>query len=166
MSNDTTSVENTLRAQLWASFKNRAMVYLEVFRVLAEEFGEERAAELLKKAIYRRGCAIGRQFERFGPGDLEGLKDAFLATLPDGGKVFDPQVLACDDERLELQLRRCPLKEAWHEAGLGEAEVARMCEIAGVVDNGTFESAGFRLRSETWQPGRSGCCHLFIEKGV
>jgi hypothetical protein len=160
------SDENTLRSQLWASFKNRAMVYLEVYRVLEEELGAERAAALLKKAIYRRGCEIGRQFERFGPGDLAGLKGAFLGILPDDGKVFEPEVIACDDSRLEIQLCRCPLKEAWQEAGLDEAQVARMCEIAGVVDNGTFEAAGFRFRSETWQPGRSGCCHLFIEKGV
>ena len=160
------SDENTLRAQLWASFKNRAMLYLDMYRVLEEEFGAQRAAELMKKAIYRRGRAIGAQFSRFGPGDLAGLRDAFLAFIPDGGKVFDPQVIGCDDEQLEIQLRRCPLKEAWQEAGLSEGEVARMCEIAGVVDNGTFESAGFRFRSETWQPGRSGCCHLFIEKGV
>jgi hypothetical protein len=160
------SDENTLRSQLWASFKNRAMVYLEVYRVLEEELGAERAAALLKKAIYRRGCEIGRQFERFGPGDLAGLKEAFLGILPDDGKVFEPEVIACDDSRLEIQLCRCPLKEAWQEAGLDEAQVARMCEIAGVVDNGTFEAAGFRFRSETWRPGRSGCCHLFIEKGV
>jgi hypothetical protein len=160
------SDENTLRSQLWASFKNRAMVYLEMYRVLDEEFGAQRAAELLKRAIYRRGCDIGRQFERFAPGDLPGLKQAFLDIIPDGGRVFEPEVVACDDARLEIRLCRCPLKEAWQEAGLSEAQVALMCEIAGVVDNGTFEAAGFRLRSETWQPGRSGCCHLFIEKGV
>ncbi len=160
------SDENTLRSQLWASFKSRALVYLEMYRVLDEELGEHRATELLKKAIYRRGCDIGRQFERYGPGDLVGLKQAFLEFIPDGGKVFEPEVVACDDSRLEIRLCRCPLKEAWQEAGLSDAQVARMCEIAGVVDNGTFEAAGFRLKSETWQPGRSGCCHLFIEKGV
>lgn len=159
------SDEITLRQQLWASFKSRALVYLEVYRVLDEAFGEQRAAELLKKAIYRRGCEIGRQFERFGPGNLEGLKTAFIGSIPDDGKVFDPEVIACDDSKLEVQLRRCPLKEAWQEAGLPEREVARMCEIAGIVDNGTFEAAGFKIKSETWQPGRSGCCHLFIEKG-
>jgi hypothetical protein len=158
--------ENTLREQLWAAFKSRALVYLEMYRVLDEEFGAQRATELLKKAIYRRGCEIGRQFERFGPADLEGLKTAFLDTIPDGGKVFDPEVLACDGARLEVQLRRCPLKEAWQEAGLPEREVARMCEIAGIIDNGTFEAAGFTVKNETWQPGRIGCCHLMIEKGV
>ena len=160
------SDENTLRAQLWASFKNRAMIYLEMHRVLSEELGEARADELLKKAIYRRGLAIGQHFARFGPGDLAGLKTAFLDFIPDDGKVFAPQVLASDATQLEIQLCRCPLKEAWQEAGLSEAEVAKMCEIAGVVDNGTFEGAGFSFRSETWQPGREGCCHLFIGKGA
>lgn len=159
------SVEANLRAQLWASFKNRAMVYLDTYRVLEEEFGAERATELMKKAIYRRGCSVGEQFKRFGPADLEGLRQAFLGTLPDGGSFFEPEVLACDADGLEIKLGRCPLKEAWQEAGLAEGEVARMCAIAGVVDNGTFETAGFRLRSETWHAGRDGCCHLFIQKG-
>lgn len=160
------SDENTLRAQLWASFKNRAMIYLEMYRVLSEDLGAERAEALLKKAIYRRGLAIGEQFARFGPDDLAGLQKAFLGFIPDDGKVFAPQVVASDASRLEIQLTRCPLKEAWQEAGLSDAEVAKMCEIAGVVDNGTFEGAGFAFRSETWQCGREGCCHLFIEKGA
>lgn len=160
------SDENTLRAQLWASFKNRAMIYLEMYRVLQEELGEARATELLKKAIYRRGVAIGKNFAQYGPDDLAGLKDAFLAFIPDGGRVFNPEVVGCSDSALEIQLCSCPLKEAWQEAGLSDAEVAKMCEIAGVVDNGTFEGAGFSFRSETWQPGRSGCCHLFIGKGA
>ncbi|UCE31102.1 MAG: L-2-amino-thiazoline-4-carboxylic acid hydrolase [Burkholderiales bacterium] len=160
------SHEDTLRAQLWASFKNRAMVYYEVYKVLEEEFGAQRAAELLKRAIYRRGCAIGQRFSDLGPGDLAGLEKAFLAFIPDQGRVFEPRVIRSDGEALEIQLGRCPLKEAWLEAGLTDGEVARMCEIAGVVDNGTFEAAGFGFRSETWQPGREGCCHLFISKGA
>jgi len=59
------SDENTLRSQLWASFRSRAQVHLEVYRVLGEELGEElgedRATELLQNPIYRRGCDIGRR---------------------------------------------------------------------------------------------------------
>jgi len=160
------SDENTLRAQLRASFKNRAMVYVEVYRVLEEELGPQRAAELLKRAIYRRGCAVGEHFKAFGPADVKGLEKAFLDFIPDGGRMFEPEVLASDGERLEIQFHACPLKDAWREEGLSDAECARMCEIAGVVDNGTFEAAGFEFRSQTWQPGREGCCHLFISKGA
>jgi hypothetical protein len=153
-----------LRAQMDASFRNRAMIYLDIYRVLSREYGAGQAEKLLQEAIYNRGCDIGRQFRRFAPDDVAGLRDAFLKFIPDEGRVFEPQVLHCDADRLEIQLHRCPLKEAWKDAGLDDAGVATMCRIAGVVDNGTFEGAGFAFRSETWQPGRTGCCHLYISK--
>ena len=158
--------ENTLRAQLQASFKNRAMIYLEIYRVLEEEFGKARAAELLKRAIYKRGCAIGENFKAFGPSDLKGLEKAFLASIPDDGKMFDPRVVKNDGEELEIELHNCPLKDAWGDAGLSDDEKVLMCEVAGVVDNGTFESAGFSFHGTTWQPGRAHCCHLIVRKGA
>lgn len=164
MSDDSAARIQSLRAQLDASFRNRAMIYLEVYRVLRAELGEARAEALLKRAIYQRGCAIGRQFGRFAPDDVTGLRDAFLAFIPDEGRVFEPEVVASDGERLEIQLHRCPLKDAWRDEGLDDAEITTLCRIAGVVDNGTFEGAGFAFRSETWQPGRGGCCRLFIER--
>lgn len=153
-----------LREQLRASLKNRAMFYWEVYRVLEREFGESRASALLSEAIYSRGCAVGERFQRFAPADFDGLRDAFLGSIPDRGRPFDPEVVACDEQGLEIRFGRCPLKEAWLEAGLSDTQAATMCRIAGTVDNGTFEGAGFGFRSETWQPGRNGCCHLFIGK--
>jgi hypothetical protein len=34
-----------------------------------------------------------------------------------------------------------------------------------VVDNGTFEAAGFAFSAKTWQPGDDGCCFLHIRPG-
>lgn len=153
-----------LRAQLDASFRNRALVVLEVYRVLKDELGASKAEDLLKRAIYRRGCAIGEQFKQFAPADVTGLRDAFLKFIPDEGRVFEPEVLHSDERSLEIQLHKCPLKDAWRDEGLDETEITTLCRIAGVVDNGTFEGAGFKFRSETWEPGRGGCCHLFIER--
>ena len=51
------------------------------------------------------------------------------------------------------------------EAGLSDDEVALMCEIASVVDAGTFESAGFTFSIDTWHPGGDCCCHLHIRPG-
>jgi len=48
--------------------------------------------------------------------------------------MFDPDVLRCDAEALEIKMRRCPLKDAWLEAGLGDQQTAKMCNIAAVVD--------------------------------
>ena len=156
--------EHNLRAELVASFKNRAVLYYTIFDELRQEVGESRAAAILKRAIYRRGAQIGQQFCQFAPGDLEGLKDAFLGGIPDEGRLFAPQVMGCDAEALDIQLESCPLKEMWEELGLDEHDLKIMCEIAGEIDKGTFEAAGFSFEPDTWQPGRSGCCHLHIRR--
>jgi hypothetical protein len=102
----------------------------------------------------------------FAPRDLDGLRQAFLANLPDEGAMFAPEVVRCDTEGLDIKFHCCPLKQAWLDAGLTQEEVATLCRIAGQVDNGTFEAAGFRFHAETYQPGGEGCCFLHIRPGT
>ena len=154
--------EENLRNELQASFKNRAVLYYFMFDELRKEVGEQHAIEILKRAIYRRGQQIGQQFYQFAPNDLAGLKDAFLGTIPDEGRLFDPHVVQCDAELLVIHLKTCPLKDTWEELGLDDHDKAVMCEIAGEIDKGTFEAAGFSFQPDTWQPGHTGCCHLNI----
>ena len=154
-----------LRGELYAAFKNRALMYWHVFDELRKALGEPQATGLMARAIEARGREIGRQFSRHGPADLAGLRDAFIAAVPDEGRMFAPRVQRCDAAALDIALQRCPLKEAWQEAGVSDADVATLCRIAGRVDNGTFEAAGFEFSADTWQPGREGCCHLHIRPG-
>ncbi len=154
--------EETLREQLLASFKNRAILYYLIYDELRQEIGSERAEAILLRAIYRRGCQIGERFAEFGPDDLVGLKEAFLAGIPDEGRLFAPHVIRCEADEMVIHLESCPLKQAWEELQLSEDERETMCRIAGVIDKGTFEAAGFDFEPDTWKPGRSGCCHLHI----
>ncbi len=158
-------MEEQLRQELRSAFKNRAILYYLIFDELRAEIGDERAEMLMKRAIYRRGEQIGERFVRFGPDDLEGLKEAFLAGVPDEGRLFDPHIQRCSEDGLDIHLESCPLKEAWEELGLSEADRVTMCRIAGEIDKGTFEAAGFRFDPDTWQPGRRGCCQLHILPG-
>ena len=73
--------------------------------------------------------------------------------------------MRCDAEGLDIKFHRCPLKQAWLDAGLPEEEVATLCRIAAQVDNGMFEAAGFRFHADTYQPGGEGCCFLHIRPG-
>jgi hypothetical protein len=157
--------EESLRKQLYGSFKNRALMYWHLFKALQKDVGEQKAAEIMKRGIYNRGLEMGKQFKNFAPADLEGLKNAFLAFIPDEGKMFDPEVLRCDTEALEIKMRRCPLKDAWQDAGLNDSELACMCDIAASVDEGTFEGAGFSFSAETWSRRLQGCCRLKITPG-
>ena len=157
--------EESLRRQLLESFKNRALLYALIYDELSQEVGEERAETIMKRAILRRGQQIGQQFREYGPDDLSGLCQAFLAIVPDDGRLFQPNVIRCDSQGLDIELQQCPLKTAWEELGLDEAQRETLCRIAGEIDQGTFEAAGFELTVDTWKPGRSGCCHLHIRPG-
>jgi predicted ArsR family transcriptional regulator len=157
--------EEHLRRQLLESFKNRAILYYLIFDELRQEVGDDQAESIMKRAIVRRGQQIGQQFRAFGPDDFDGLRDAFLAVIPDDGRLFAPRVVRCDDQGLDIELENCPLKAAWEELGLDESERVTLCRIAGEIDKGTFEAAGFQFDPDTWQPGRSGCCHLHIRAG-
>jgi len=157
--------EERLRQDLYGAFRNRALLYHHLFDTLRKELGEARAVEVMGRAIYARGTEIGKAFARYAPDDLAGLRDAFVGFVPDDGRMFAPEVTRCDAGGLDIKLQRCPLKDAWHEAGVPESDIATLCRIAGRVDNGTFEAAGFEFAADTWQPGREGCCHLHIRPG-
>lgn len=160
-----TENEQKLVEQLRAAMKSRAMVYAAMYEEIAAEFGADKAREICKRAIYKRGESIAHCFAQHAPADLGGLKDTFLNFIPQGQHLFKPEVVRCDADELEIQFHRCPLKEAWAEAGYDGAALANLCDIGGVVDYGTFEKAGFRIQSDTWQPGREGCCRLHIRPG-
>jgi hypothetical protein len=158
--------EETLRRQLYDAFANRAHIYHLLFDQLRAELGAERAAELMGRAIYQRGVQQAGRYAPFAPWDLEGLRQAFLADLPDGGAMFAAEVVRCDAGGLDVKFHRCPLKEAWLGAGLAEEEVAALCRIAARVDGGLFEAAGFRFHADTYRPGAAGCCFLHVRPGA
>jgi len=156
---------NKHEEEVRSAFKNRAYFYLHVYDELAAELGPERAKQIMKRAIFKRGVEAGRAFRRFAPSDMKGLCEAFVGGSPADGALFCPVVERCDAEGIDITFKRCPLKEAWLEAGLPEEKVALLCEIAATVDYGTFEGNGFAFSANTYKPGADGCCHLHIRPG-
>jgi len=136
-------------AALDASIRNRALFYKAIYDEMCAELGETRAADMLRRAIYKRGLEIGKPFARFAPEDFEGLRKAFLDFVPGGDAVFAPKVEHCDKDSLRIRLGRCPLRDAWQAMGLPTGEVEHLCKIAGAVDEGTFVAAGFAVKNTT-----------------
>ena len=157
--------EEKLRKQLYESYANRAHIYHLLFSQLRAELGTEKAADLMGRAIHQRGVQNAAKYVSFAPSDLEGLRQAFVGNLPDDGAMFSPEVVRCDAESLDIKFHRCPLKQAWLDAGLPQEEVATLCRIAAQVDVGLFQAAGFRFHADTYQPGGEGCCFLHIRPG-
>jgi hypothetical protein len=154
------------RTHLIGQMKNRALIYMEVYDVLAKELGAQKAEALLAQAIYNRGRKMGKAFAKFSPSDLAGLRDAFLASVPGGEAIFQPQVLKSDAESLRDPAARLPAQGCVERTpGLRKRRSRRCAGSRVPVDKGLFEGAGFAFENRTWAPGAEGCCFLSIHKG-
>ena len=151
----------TLQKELEASFRNRADLYRLMFETLRKRLEEHEAERLMVEAVEERGREVARQaFGSFGPNDAKALGEAFLAVSPDGGRMYPTDVERRADG-ISFRVKRCPLKDAWVDAGLEDGAVARMCRIAGAFDRGLFGSTGVCFSNQTWQPGDGdGCCRI------
>ncbi len=144
--------------------KNRAKIYHAIYSRLSAELGSDRATEILQKAVYDRGADKGKRLaDKIGAPDLEKLAHAFV----EGKDHLDPfghQVVEVSATRARLRLNRCPLVEAWDEAGLSAEERRTMCDIANQVDFGKFETAGYSLRFRCRIADGAESCDLHLTK--
>jgi len=125
--------------------KNRALIYIHIYRELLKEVGKDKAAQLLKSALYARGKEKGVLLaNKIGKPDLHKLALAFIEGKSDMD-AFGHEIVEERPDFVLLRLNRCPLMEAWKDAALSPDERALMCDIAYRVDFGKFEGAGYRL---------------------
>lgn len=136
------------RAETRSAFENRALMYAYILDELEEELGLERAAEVMRRAILRRGTDAGPRYsEAAQKHDLDEVGRLFVAGSPSHGALFEPAVDSLDqaEGRVVLRMTACPLVDAWRNLGIAPERVDLLCQIASAVDQGTFEAAGFDL---------------------
>jgi hypothetical protein len=152
-----------LSRELDSAFRNRAELYRLFLDELTAELGAEKAEALMIRAIEKRGREVAAAaFAGFGPNDAPAIGEAFLAVSPDGGRMY-PADIDRGPNHIAFKVKRCPLKDAWVEAGVGDKKLATLCRIAGAFDRGLFEATGVRFANVTWTPGQgSGCCHIAL----
>ena len=132
-------------AALVNELKNRARIYVHIYRELSTEVGPEKATEILKRALYERGREKGLQLKaKIEQPDLHRLAIAFVEGNADMD-AFGHEIVQERSGDVLLRLNRCVLVDAWKEAGLTAEEQKTMCDIAYQVDFGKFETAGYRL---------------------
>ena len=154
--------EETLRQELEASFRNRADLYRLMYAELVADLGPERGEALMVRIVEKRGREVGVDyFKAMGPG-ARAVGEAFLAVSPDQGRMY-PTEVSRQATSIEFRVKRCPLKDAWRDAGLDDGSIATLCRVAGAFDKGLFEAAGVAFRNETWSAQRGGgCCHIML----
>jgi hypothetical protein len=125
--------------------KNRARIYVHIYRELSKEIGRKKAIEVLKRALYARGQEKGIQLAaRIGKPDLHELAIAFMEGNTEMD-AFGHEIVQEHSDYVLLRLNRCPLVDAWKEAKVTPEEQSDLCDIAYQVDFGKFETAGYRL---------------------
>jgi predicted ArsR family transcriptional regulator len=123
------------RAETRSAFENRALMYAYLYEELVEELGGERAVEVMKRAIYRRGLEVGRKYAQAAEaGDLAEVGRIFVDGSPCEGAFFEPAIEELEEGRLVLRMCACPLVDAWRGIGLPAEEIDTLCEIAAAVD--------------------------------
>jgi len=154
---------NPYLSVLVGEIKNRARIYAHIYRELAKEVGEDKAAMILKKAVYARGEEKGEQLS--GRIKNPNLHELAVASLEGKGQMdaFGHEVVSENPEYILLRLNRCPLVEAWKEAGIPPEGRKKMCDIAYQVDFGKFEAAGYRLKFDCRIADEQGSCDLRLE---
>jgi hypothetical protein len=155
---------DALSWELESAFRNRADLYRLFYEELEERFGPAEAESVMASVVEKRGREVAAlAFSRFGPNDARAIGEAFLAVSPDGGRMY-PTDVERDDKHIAFRVKRCPLKDAWSEAGVGEERLATLCRIAGEFDRGLFEATGVRFSNVTWTAGHgNGCCHIRLD---
>jgi hypothetical protein len=148
---------------LIGEIKNRAKIYLLLYRELSTEVGEEKANEIMKRAIYTRGKEKGLQLtERIKEPSLRELAIAFVEGKGDMD-AFGHEVVREKSDHVILRLNRCPLVDTWKDEGLSPVEIKKMCDIAYQVDFGKFEQAGFKLSFDCRIAEDAESCDLRVE---
>ncbi|MDD2275428.1 MAG: L-2-amino-thiazoline-4-carboxylic acid hydrolase [Smithellaceae bacterium] len=130
----------------------------------AEKRGVE-TEEFARSAIMRCGCFQGKHLaDAAGTQSLRGLRKT-LFTLP-ARMVFEMKILACDDDRLDIDFHYCPLVAAWRKQGASDEKIAVLCDIAMQGDRGIARSFGCELvLGETIAKGHDKCEVRFSRTG-
>ncbi|PBB30875.1 MULTISPECIES: L-2-amino-thiazoline-4-carboxylic acid hydrolase [unclassified Mesorhizobium] len=163
MTDSDAAIAEKLSRELDSAFRNRGDLYRLFLDELTAALGAEKAEALMIRTIEKRGREVAAAaFAGFGPNDALAIGEAFLSVSPDGGRMYPTDVERGPD-RIAFKVKRCPLKDAWIEAGVGQEKLATLCRIAGAFDRGLFEATGVRFANVTWTPGHgSGCCHIAL----
>ncbi len=149
-----------LSLELDSAFRNRADLYRLFYHELSAELGAGKAEAIMVKVLEKRGQEVAAVFAGLGPNDACAIGEVFLAMSPDDGRMY-PTVVERSENAISFRVKRCPLKDAWMEAGVSDEKLATLCRIAGAFDRGLFEATGVRFENVTWKPGHGpGCCHI------
>ncbi|HTN97163.1 MAG TPA: L-2-amino-thiazoline-4-carboxylic acid hydrolase [Nordella sp.] len=135
----------------------QAQVIGPIFAEMVAEFGEEKAAEILDRAIRKAAIAEGQEFARKAPGGQTSMADfikLYDHWTADG--ALEMKVLEVSDERFDFDITRCRYAETYKEMGLGKIGHLLSCNRDGTFCEGY--DPNITLERKQTIMGGAPCC--------
>ena len=136
-------IKNPLIVGIREQLEHRAL-WMYLLTDEAEKKGLKRE-EYAPAAIRRCGKYQGELIKQKGGkgNSLKGLKKGLFGFFAQ--KVFEMDILRCDDDHLDIDFHYCPLVKAWQKQGCTDEEIAVLCDHAMCGDRGIGECFGVEL---------------------
>lgn len=123
------------------------------------------ADDFAPAAIRRCGVYQGELLKKKGGkgNSLKGLKKALFGFFAQ--KVFEMDILRCDDDHLDIDFHYCPLVKAWQKQGCSDEQIAMMCDHAMCGDRGIGSCFGAELDlPQTIAKGSDTCQLRYVRR--
>jgi predicted hydrocarbon binding protein len=120
--------------EIVTSFGHRGALYVMLRDVLSEEFGKEKAMQLLKKAIFKWGEYYGKKIKEQGGKTARDLADFWCGPLDALGLGY--KEIESSQDHVKAIAAKCPHIPVWEDMGIPKEEWTELCEIADQVDLG------------------------------
>jgi len=115
----------------------QAQVIGPIFAEMAAEIGEEKAAQILDRAIRKAAVAEGREFAKRAPGGQTSMADFIkLYDFWTADGALEMKVLKATDKQFDFDITRCRYAETYKEMGLGKIGHLLSCNRDGTFCEG------------------------------
>ena len=145
--------------------KLQAEVIGPIFAEMVAEIGEEKASEILDRAIRKAAINEGRAFAARAPGGKPSMADFIkLFELWTTGGSLEIDVLAASDTQFDFNVTRCRYAETYREMGLEKIGHLLSCNRDGSFCEG-YDPKLKPDRAQTIMGGAKCCTFRYsVEK--
>lgn len=162
INNEPKNTENVLVNEVRAAIEHRA-TWMSLILEQADRKDVDFEA-IGRAAINATGCFHGNNIkEKLADESMQEFQKTFLHDL--GQQLFEMEIIACDDDKLEVEFHYCPLVSAWQKQGFSNERIELLCDMAMDGDRGIAEAndLGFKL-GKTIAQGYDVCEVNFYKK--
>ena len=137
--------------------KLQAEVIGPIFAEMVAEFGQEKAEEILDRAIRKAAINEGKAFAARAPGGKPSMEDFIkLFELWTTGGALEIDVLQATDKAFDFNVTRCRYAETYRAMGIGELSAVLSCNRDGAFCEG-FDPKIQMQRTQTIMGGADHC---------